>query len=123
MTSQEAFGNFFREAPKLRRTKIVCTMGPAVSGKEKVRELIESGMDVARLNFSHGTHQQKDEIIADVKAAAREAGKTVAILQDLQGPKLRVGEMRGGKPILLKDHAKLVICNEPVFGTAERVYV
>jgi len=123
MTSQEAFGNFFREAPKVRRTKIVCTMGPAVSGKEKVRELIESGMDVARLNFSHGTHQQKDEIIADVKAAAREAGKTVAILQDLQGPKLRVGEMRGGKPILLKDHAKLVICNEPVFGTAERVYV
>ena len=123
MAEKGLFGDFFREAPKVRRTKIVCTMGPAVSGKEKVRELIECGMDVARLNFSHGTHQQKDEIIADVRAAAKEAGKTVAILQDLQGPKLRVGEMRGGKPIQLKDHAKLTICNEPVFGTAERVYV
>ena len=123
MAEKGLFGDFFREAPKVRRTKIVCTMGPAVSGKEKVRELIECGMDVARLNFSHGTHQQKDEIIADVRTAAKEAGKTVAILQDLQGPKLRVGEMRGGKPIQLKDHAKLTICNEPVFGTAERVYV
>ncbi|MBO7435198.1 hypothetical protein J6U76_04290, partial [bacterium] len=123
MTSKETFGDFFREAPKVRRTKIVCTMGPAVSGKEKVKELILCGMDVARLNFSHGTHQQKDEIISDVRSAAKEAGKTVAILQDLQGPKLRVGEMRGGKPIQLKDHAKLTICNEPVFGTAERVYV
>ncbi|MBR5624154.1 pyruvate kinase [bacterium] len=123
MTSQETFGDFFREVPKIRRTKIVCTMGPAVSGKEKVKELILCGMDVARLNFSHGNHKQKDEIINDVRAAAKEAGKTVAILQDLQGPKLRVGEMRGGKPILLEDHATLIICSEPVFGTAERVYV
>ena len=123
MTSQETFGDFFREAPKIRRTKIVCTMGPAVSGKEKVKELILCGMDVARLNFSHGNHKQKDEIIEDVRTAAREVGKTVAILQDLQGPKLRVGEMRGGQPVLLKDHATLTICSEPVFGTAERVYV
>jgi len=123
MTSQETFGDFFREAPKVRRTKIVCTMGPAVSGKEKVKELILCGMDVARLNFSHGTHKQKDEIIEDVRAAAKEAGKTVAILQDLQGPKLRVGEMRGGKPVVLEDHAKLIICSEPIFGTAERVFV
>ena len=98
-------------------------MGPAVSGKEKVKELILCGMDVARLNFSHGTHKQKDEIIEDVRAAAKEAGKTVAILQDLQGPKLRVGEMRGGKPVVLEDHAKLIICSEPIFGTAERVFV
>lgn len=123
MTSKETFGDFFREAPKVRRTKIVCTMGPAVSGKEKVKELILCGMDVARLNFSHGTHKQKDEIIEDVRAAAKEAGKTVAILQDLQGPKLRVGEMRGGKPVVLEDHAKLIICSEPIFGTAERVFV
>lgn len=98
-------------------------MGPAVSGKEKVKELILCGMDAARLNFSHGTHKQKDEIIEDVRAAAKEAGKTVAILQDLQGPKLRVGEMRGGKPVVLEDHAKLIICSEPIFGTAERVFV
>lgn len=123
MTSKETFGDFFREAPKVRRTKIVCTMGPAVSGKEKVKELILCGMDAARLNFSHGTHKQKDEIIEDVRAAAKEAGKTVAILQDLQGPKLRVGEMRGGKPVVLEDHAKLIICSEPIFGTAERVFV
>lgn len=123
MTEKNVFGDFFREAPKVRRTKIVCTMGPAVSGKEKVKELIECGMDVARLNFSHGTHKQKDEIIEDVRAAAKEAGKTVAILQDLQGPKLRVGEMRGGKPVVLEDNATLVICSEPIFGTAERVFV
>lgn len=123
MASKETFGDFFREAPKVRRTKIVCTMGPAVSGKEKVKELILCGMDVARLNFSHGTHKQKDEIIRDVRTAAKEAGKTVAILQDLQGPKLRVGEMRGGKPVELKDNATLTICSEPIFGTAERVFV
>ncbi|MBR6463367.1 pyruvate kinase, partial [bacterium] len=123
MTEKNVFGDFFREAPKVRRTKIVCTMGPAVSGKEKVKELIECGMDVARLNFSHGTHKQKDEIIEDVRAAAKEAGKTVAILQDLQGPKLRVGEMRGGKPVVLEDNSTLVICSEPIFGTAERVFV
>ena len=123
MTEKNVFGDFFREAPKIRRTKIVCTMGPAVSGKEKVKELIECGMDVARLNFSHGTHKQKDEIIEDVRSAAKEAGKTVAILQDLQGPKLRVGEMRGGKPVVLEDNATLVICSEPIFGTAERVFV
>ena len=123
MAEKGLFGDFFREAPKVRRTKIVCTMGPAVSGKEKVKELILCGMDVARLNFSHGTHKQKDEIIEDVRAAAKEAGKTVAILQDLQGPKLRVGEMRGGKPVVLEDHAKLIICSEPIFGTAERVFV
>ena len=122
MSKQEK-NPFFREAPHIRRTKIVATLGPASSTKEAIGKLIECGVDITRLNFSHGTLPQKKELISLVRAAAAEKGKTVAILQDLQGPKLRVGEMRGGKPVVLKDRSLLTICSSPVFGTSERVYV
>lgn len=80
----------------LRRTKIVCTIGPATASAVMIRRLARAGMDVARLNFSYGTHQSHAEIIAHVRSAAEELGRPIGILQDLSGPKLRVGELPGG---------------------------
>jgi len=80
----------------MRNAKIVCTIGPASSDPETLRDLVRTGMDVARLNFSHGTHQTHAATIAEVRAAASETGRPVAILQDLSGPKIRIGALRGG---------------------------
>ena len=77
----------------MRRTRIVCTIGPASREPTMLRRLIEAGMDVARLNFSYGSLASHEENIERIRAAAEEAGRPVAILADLQGPKLRVGEM------------------------------
>ncbi len=75
----------------MRKTKIVCTLGPASSDAETIAKLIDAGMDVARLNFSHGTPESHGEVMARVREASRAAGKPVAILQDLPGPKIRTG--------------------------------
>ena len=72
-----------------RRAKIGCTIGPA--SRDRLGELIAAGMDVARLNFSHGEHGEYARIVADIRQLARDQGRTVAILQDLQGPKIRTG--------------------------------
>ncbi len=79
-----------------RKTKIVCTIGPASSKPEVIGRLIDAGMDVARLNFSHGTWEEHSEAIRTVRALSAEKGRPVAILQDLQGPKVRLGLLRGG---------------------------
>lgn len=76
-----------------KRTKIVCTVGPASAAPSMLVRMIRGGMDVARLNFSHGTHDDHRRLLRAVRAAAKKAGKTVGILQDLQGPKIRVGEL------------------------------
>lgn len=76
-----------------KRTKIVCTIGPASSSPEILRGLIAEGMDVARLNFSHGTYDEHAALIRDIRAASEALGRPVAILQDLQGPKIRVGAL------------------------------
>src|SRR5690349_12339642 len=79
-----------------RHTKIVCTIGPSSRSPEKIRESIAAGMNVARLNFSHGTHEEHLAVIREVRLAAEEVGVVVTILQDLQGPKIRLGELPGG---------------------------
>ena len=75
-----------------RRAKIVATLGPSCSSPEVFRELVRAGVDVARLNFSHGTHAQKGELIRMVRAVSAEMGKPICILADLQGPKIRTGK-------------------------------
>ncbi len=80
-----------------RRTKIVATIGPASSSPEMIRQLIEAGMDVARLNFSHGKYEDHAEVIKHLRKISDELNKPVTILQDLQGPKIRVGQLPGGK--------------------------
>jgi pyruvate kinase len=79
----------------LPRTKIVCTIGPASNSDEVIRDLIENGMSVARLNFSHGTHSEHAAMLKKIRAASDASGRPVAILQDLCGPKIRVGEIAG----------------------------
>ena len=101
--------------PTMRRTKIVCTVGPASREPAMLRELILAGMDVARLNFSHGSHDEHGENVARIRAAAQEAGRPVAILADLQGPKLRVGSMvEGGVTLVEGEDAVLTV--EPIVG-------
>ncbi|HEX8385940.1 MAG TPA: pyruvate kinase [Rubricoccaceae bacterium] len=109
--------------PAPRRTKIVCTLGPAVASVEGVRGLIRAGMDVARLNFSHGTHDDHRRMIEVVRDEAKRAGRLVPILQDLQGPKIRLGLVAGGG-VLVHEGETVVLTSEPVAeGTADRVHV
>lgn len=106
-----------------RRTKIVCTLGPASSDKKTIAALIEAGMDVARLNFSHGTHADHEKVIRYIREAAAEAGKVVPILQDLQGPKIRVGKVDQDE-VWLEEGAEVVLTTTPLqTSTAARVYV
>jgi pyruvate kinase len=102
----------------MRRTKIVCTIGPASSSPEMIRRLIQAGMNVARLNFSHGSHVEHGRVIADIREIAGELDAPVAILQDLQGPKIRLGKFRGGQAHLVKG-AEFSLTTRVVEGTAQ----
>ncbi|WP_225918367.1 pyruvate kinase [Actinocatenispora comari] len=105
-----------------RRAKIVCTIGPATATPDRMRGLVEAGMDVARLNFSHGTHADHEAVYHMVRQAADEAGRAVGILADFQGPKIRLGTFADGK-VEWKTGDSVVITAEDVEGTAERVSV
>jgi len=104
----------------MRRAKIVCTMGPAVESPEKVRELIAAGMNMARLNLSHGGYEEHQSRLNEVRAAAKEAGKPVAILVDLQGPKIRLARFKTGPHDLARGDI-FTITTDEVEGTKERV--
>lgn len=105
------------EHPKTvtRRTKIIATLGPASSSDAIVEGLVASGVDVFRLNFSHGTHEGHASAAARVRRAAGAAGRTVALLQDLSGPKIRTGRLRDGRPLELAagDGLTIVVGTEP----------
>ncbi len=107
----------------MRRTKIVCTLGPSSSDTETIGRLIDAGMDVARLNFSHGSHDDHRILIDRVRAAAADRGIVVPILQDLQGPKIRIGNVKHGG-VLLHEGAEFVLTSEPMaIGKAKRVHI
>ena len=102
------------------KTKIICTLGPASSSAETLVDLIASGMGIVRLNFSHGTQGQHDEALKNVHRAVERAGVEVSVLQDLQGPKIRIGEL-SVPSIDLRQGEKLVITTEPLVGGPGRV--
>ena len=102
------------------KTKILATLGPATSDKETIKKLINAGLDGVRLNFSHGTYEAFDEIFERIRQACVETSSSVAILADLQGPKIRVGELSEPE-IELKDGEKIEITTEEIEGTAERI--
>ncbi|HWL40855.1 MAG TPA: pyruvate kinase, partial [Gemmatimonadaceae bacterium] len=90
------------------RTKIVCTLGPATATDDAIRGLIEAGMNVARVNFSHGTHEQHAATIAMVRRMAEKAKKPIGILGDLQGPRIRVGDLPEPITLAVGDDITLV---------------
>src|ERR1700732_4476094 len=104
-----------------RHSKIVCTIGPASRSPRIIDRLLRAGMDVARLNFSHGTHANHAENIAVLRAAAMHLHKPIAILADLQGPKIRTGALAGGSPVILRTGQKFVITTARVLGDSTRV--
>jgi pyruvate kinase len=105
----------------MRRTKIIATVGPATSSDAPLRELIAAGVDVFRLNFSHGSHEAHGEVVARIRALAAEAGRSVALLQDLSGPKIRTGPLRDHAPLTLADHDELIIAVGNFLGAPGRV--
>ena len=106
-----------------RRTKIVCTLGPASSDRDTIRNLAVAGMDVVRLNFSHGTHETHRRLIDEVREIARQEGRIVPILQDLQGPKIRIGEIQHGG-VLIHQGRRLTLTTNPIeYGTDQLVFV
>jgi pyruvate kinase len=104
----------------MRRAKIVCTLGPAVESPEKVRELIAAGMNMARLNLSHGSYEEHQGRLDRVRAAAKESGKAIAVLVDLQGPKIRLARFENGPHELVRGDI-FTITTDDVPGTKERV--
>ena len=103
----------------MRKAKIICTLGPATDTAETIEALVRAGMDVARLNFSHGTHADHERRLRWVREASERVGKPVAVLLDLQGPKIRTGKMMDDR-IVLHEGAEVSITTEDVLGTPER---
>jgi pyruvate kinase len=105
----------------MKKTKIVATIGPASASKAVLKEMIMAGLDVVRLNFSHGAHEVHQEVIENVRAINKELGTNTALLADLQGPKLRVGEMENNGVELVKDQL-ITITTEKQIGTNKVIY-
>jgi pyruvate kinase len=103
-----------------RRTKIVCTLGPATTGEGQIAQLVKAGMDIARLNFSHGDRASHEQIFHTVRKAAEESGRTIGILADLQGPKIRLGRFAAG-PVAWRTGETIRITVDDVAGTHDRV--
>lgn len=104
----------------MRKVKIVCTLGPATTGVPRLVALMNAGMDVARLNFSHGDYEAHRAMYGDVRVAAKQVGRPITVFADLCGPKIRVGRMQGGQ-VVLENGKPLVLSTGDFLGTAERV--
>jgi pyruvate kinase len=104
-----------------RRAKIICTIGPSCNTEPVLRDLMRIGMDVARLNFSHGSHEDHARNIDRLRRAAEKENRSICILQDLQGPKIRTGSLMGHAPVLLNSNSRVTITPRDVPGTAELI--
>src|SRR5436309_1339914 len=107
----------------MRRTKIVATVGPACSNLETLARMVQAGVDVFRLNFSHGTRELHAENAERIRTAASQVGRPVAILQDLPGPKLRIGALRGDIAELKPGEKLVLVCGNEEPGDGERMPV
>jgi pyruvate kinase len=116
-----AFELSLTDSPTQRRAKIVVTLGPASNTEPVFRELVRAGIDVVRLNFSHGTHEEKLALIQMIRKVSREEHKPLCILGDLQGPKIRTSKLKDHQPVLLKTGGRLTITPRDVPGTASLV--
>jgi len=100
-----------------RRAKIICTIGPASDSESTIQDLMRLGMDVARLNFSHGTYKEHVRNIERLRRTAEREGRAICILQDLQGPKIRTGRLKGHTPVVLKAGSHITIAPRDIAGT------
>ena len=107
----------------MRKTKIVCTMGPNTNSKEMMKKLVENGMDVARFNFSHGDHEEQKMRMDLLKEVRRELKVPVAILLDTKGPEIRTGELKDHQKVTLKENQTFVLTSEQVIGDESRVSI
>ena len=107
----------------MKKTKIICTMGPGVKDEETLRKLIQSGMDVARYNFSHGTHEEHKARMDQLKKIRAEEKKPVAILLDTKGPEIRTGVLKGGEKITLKAGQTFILTPEEIEGDEMKVSI
>ncbi|MDG2449261.1 MAG: pyruvate kinase, partial [Saprospiraceae bacterium] len=105
-----------------QNTKIVATVGPASSSPAKLRELVVAGVDIFRLNFSHGKHEDHEKVIKRITEINEEYNINIGILADLQGPKLRIGVMKD-EPVILEKDDIIEFTNEKIEGTKERAYM
>jgi pyruvate kinase len=105
-----------------QKTKIVCTIGPASGSLATIEKLVKAGMNIARLNFSHGTHQEHVGYIGNIRGAAAKLNTPIAILQDISGPKIRTGQLKS-KEILLKESAEFTLTTANITGDEHRVHV
>jgi len=104
-----------------RRAKIICTIGPSCNTEARLREMMRLGMDVARLNFSHGTHPEHARNIARLRRAAKQENRTICILQDLQGPKIRTGALKDHEPVVLQTGSLVTITPRDISGTSSLI--
>ena len=104
-----------------RRAKIICTIGPASNSENAMRDLVRLGMDVARLNFSHGTHEEHARNIDRLRRVAKKEGRSLCILQDLQGPKIRTGRLKGHTPVMLESGSTIVITPRNIPGNSKTI--
>ncbi len=107
----------------MKRTKIICTMGPSTDDREVLRALMEHGMDIARFNFSHGSHEEQKKRIDLVKAQRQESDIPVALLLDTKGPEIRTGLLEGGKKVQLTAGQDLLLTTEEITGTAKKISI
>ncbi len=103
------------------KTKIIATIGPSSCNREVLEKLIDAGMNVARLNFSHGSYEEHGEVIKTIRSLSRVMNRPVGVLLDLQGPKIRTGKLNEGEPVRLERGASLNITSRRIVGTAETV--
>src|SRR5579872_4939581 len=106
-----------------KRTKIVATIGPASRDPEMLRQMFLAGVNVVRLNFSHGTHEEHAKVIEDVRRVSRDLGLHIAVLQDLPGPKVRTGSLNGAASVKLEPGAHFMLTTRQVAGSVAGVSV
>ena len=107
----------------MKKTRIVCTMGPNTNDLEVMRKLVQGGMDIARFNFSHGTHEEQKARMDDLKKIREEEGKHIAILLDTKGPEIRTGLLQGGQKVELVEGEEFVLTTEEIEGDNTRVSI
>lgn len=105
----------------MNKTKIICTIGPASRDPKILAQLMEAGMNVCRLNFSHGTHEEHGQLIKDIRAVSKRLSLPIAILQDLAGPKIRTGKLKGKNSVTLVDGASFTLTSRDVDGSDQEV--